>query len=57
MTAECPETQLCGWTCLSFNVNEPDYSHPSFDSTQVRHLGIQIHGEGDILLYVDDVGY
>jgi hypothetical protein len=46
-----------GWICLSLNVSDPAYTDGVFDPTQVRDFGIEIHGEGAVELYLDDIGY
>ena len=39
------------------NVSQPFYTDGVFDRTLLRDFGLEIHGEGTIELYVDDIGY
>lgn len=45
------------WTCLSLDVDSPDFKTQQFDSSDVVSVGVQVSATSPALVYIDQVGF
>jgi hypothetical protein len=45
------------WTCMALDMNNPAFSKPQFDPTNVQIIGFELSGSGNDRVYFDEIAY
>ncbi len=43
------------WLCLSFELSTPSFANAAFDPTEIIEVGVDVTGDGDVTVLVDEV--